>query len=99
MAALVSVKHHELDALLVEDALLVVTPEHNRSIPAVLKNAIDWGSKPTDRNIWKGKVAAITGTSPARSVASCARSLFLIRMSMIARLLASFFSQDSILPE
>ena len=43
--------------------LLFVTPEHNRSVPAVLKNAIDWGSKPTDRNVWRGKVAAITGTS------------------------------------
>jgi NADPH-dependent FMN reductase len=46
------------------DAPLVVTPEFNRSIPAVLKNAIDWGSKPMDRNVWKGKVAAISGTSP-----------------------------------
>lgn len=46
------------------DALLIVTPEFNRSIPAVLKNAIDWGSKPMDRNVWSGKVAAITGTSP-----------------------------------
>ena len=46
------------------DALLFVTPEHNRSVPAVLKNAIDWGSKPLDRNVWKGKVAVITGTSP-----------------------------------
>ncbi|MGA8032024.1 MAG: NADPH-dependent FMN reductase [Casimicrobiaceae bacterium] len=44
-------------------ALLFVTPEHNRSIPAVLKNAIDWGSKPTDKNVWRGKVAAITGTA------------------------------------
>jgi chromate reductase, NAD(P)H dehydrogenase (quinone) len=44
-------------------ALLFVTPEHNRSVPAVLKNALDWGSKPTDRNVWRGKVAAITGTS------------------------------------
>ena len=44
-------------------ALLFVTPEHNRSIPAVLKNAIDWGSKPTDKNVWRGKPAAITGTS------------------------------------
>jgi chromate reductase len=43
--------------------LLFVTPEHNRSIPAVLKNAIDWGSKPTEQNVWRGKVAAITGTS------------------------------------
>jgi chromate reductase, NAD(P)H dehydrogenase (quinone) len=46
------------------DALLFVTPEHNRSVPAVLKNAIDWGSKPLDRNVWKGKVTVITGTSP-----------------------------------
>ena len=44
-------------------ALLFVTPEHNRSLPAVLKNAIDWGSKPTDKNVWRGKTAAITGTS------------------------------------
>jgi chromate reductase len=51
-------------AIAAADALLFVTPEHNRSIPAVLKNAIDWGSKPTGQNVWKGKVAAITGTSP-----------------------------------
>lgn len=44
-------------------ALLFVTPEHNRSLPAVLKNAIDWGSKPSDRQVWRGRVAAITGTS------------------------------------
>lgn len=46
------------------DAVLVVMPEHNRSLPAVLKNAIDWGSKPMDRNVWRDKPAAITGTSP-----------------------------------
>jgi chromate reductase len=46
-------------------ALLFVTPEHNRSLPAVLKNAIDWGSKPLDQNVWRGKVAVITGTSPS----------------------------------
>jgi chromate reductase len=45
-------------------ALLFVTPEHNRSIPAVLKNAIDWGARPYGRNSWSGKPAAITGTSP-----------------------------------
>jgi chromate reductase len=44
-------------------ALLFVSPEYNRSIPAVLKNAIDWGSKPSDKQVWKGRVAAITGTS------------------------------------
>ncbi len=46
------------------DGLLVVTPEHNRSIPAVLKNAIDWGARPFGRNSWFGKPVAITGASP-----------------------------------
>jgi chromate reductase len=46
------------------DALLFVTPEHNRSLPAILKNAIDWGARPYGRNSWAGKPAAITGTSP-----------------------------------
>lgn len=46
------------------DALVVVMPEHNRSLPAVLKNAIDWGSKPMDANVWRGKPVLITGTSP-----------------------------------
>ena len=45
------------------DALLFVTPEHNRSIPAVLKNAIDWGARPWGKTSWPGKPAAIIGTS------------------------------------
>jgi len=46
------------------DGLLFVTPEHNRSIPTVLKNAIDWGARPYGQNSWNHKPAAITGTSP-----------------------------------
>ena len=46
------------------DALLFVTPEHSRSIPAALKNALDWGGRPYGQNSWAGKPAAITGTSP-----------------------------------
>ena len=46
------------------DGMLIVTPEHNRSIPAVLKNAIDWGTRPYGRNVWSGKPGFITGTSP-----------------------------------
>jgi chromate reductase len=46
------------------DGLLFVTAEHNRSIPTVLKNAIDWGARPWGQNSWTGKVAAVTGTSP-----------------------------------
>lgn len=52
------------------DALLIVTPEHNRSITAVLKNAIDWGAWSMDDNVWKGKAAAITGASPGAMGAS-----------------------------
>lgn len=46
------------------DAVLIVMPEHNRSLPAVLKNAIDWGSKPMESNVWRDKPVAITGTTP-----------------------------------
>jgi chromate reductase len=53
-------KSHLADA----DAVLFVTPEHSRSIPAVLKNAIDWGARPWGKTSWTGKLAAITGTSP-----------------------------------
>lgn len=46
------------------DALLFVTPEYNRSIPGVLKNAIDWGSRPYGENSFAKKPSAVTGTSP-----------------------------------
>lgn len=46
------------------DGILFVTPEHSRSIPTVLKNAIDWGARPWGKNNWTGKIAAVTGTSP-----------------------------------
>jgi chromate reductase len=45
------------------DAVLVVTPEYNRSIPGVLKNAIDWASRPDDSNSWTGKPIGIMGAS------------------------------------
>jgi chromate reductase len=46
------------------EGLLFVTPEHNRSIPSVMKNAIDWGARPYGENSWNDRPAAITGTSP-----------------------------------
>ena len=45
------------------DALLIATPEYNHSIPGVLKNAIDWASRPPD-NPFRGKIALLMGASP-----------------------------------
>ncbi|MFZ2126262.1 MAG: NAD(P)H-dependent oxidoreductase [Candidatus Microsaccharimonas sp.] len=45
------------------DGVLFVTPEHNRSFPAALKNAIDWASRPWGTNSFDGKPAAIIGAS------------------------------------
>ena len=46
------------------DAVLFVTPEYNRSIPGVLKNAIDVGSRPYGQSAWSGKPAAVVSVSP-----------------------------------
>src|SRR5260370_25672766 len=55
------------------EGLLFVTPEHNRSIPTGLKNAIDSGARPYGQNSWNGKPAAITGTSPGAIGAAIAQ--------------------------
>lgn len=45
------------------DAILFVTPEYNRSLPAVLKNAIDVGSRPFGKNVWNHKPSAVVSLS------------------------------------
>lgn len=45
------------------DGLLFLTPEYNRSVPAVLANAIDVGSRPYGQNSWDGKPGAVVGVS------------------------------------
>jgi chromate reductase, NAD(P)H dehydrogenase (quinone) len=45
------------------DGVLIVTPEHNRSMPTALKNAIDWGARPFGKSVWPGKPGFITGMS------------------------------------
>ena len=46
------------------DAALFVTPEYNRSVPGLLKNAIDVGSRPYGSSVWAGKPAGVVSVSP-----------------------------------
>ena len=54
------------DKVAAADGLLLVTPEYNNSLPGVLKNAIDWLSRPSGdiRNVFRGKAVAVIGTTP-----------------------------------
>lgn len=45
------------------DGIILITPEHNRSLPAALKNALDVGSRPYGKNVWDGKPALIISSS------------------------------------
>lgn len=46
------------------DAVLFMTPEYNRSVPAALKNALDVGSRPYGQSVWNGKPGAVISVSP-----------------------------------
>jgi len=51
------------DAIESVDGVIIVTPEYSRSIPGVLKNALDWAARPWGQNSFNGKPTAIIGTS------------------------------------
>ena len=63
------------------DAILFVTPEYNYSIPGVLKNAIDWASRPYGDSAWNGKPAAIMGASIG--AIGTARAQYHLRQMMV----------------
>lgn len=63
------------------DAVLLVTPEYNYSVPGVLKNAIDCASRPYGDSAWKGKPAAVMGASVG--VLGTARAQYHLRQSFV----------------
>jgi chromate reductase len=72
----------ELKRLIREsDAVLFVTPEYNYSVPGVLKNAIDWASRPYGDSAWNGKPAAIMGASIG--AIATARAQYHLRQMMV----------------
>ena len=63
------------------DAVLFVTPEYNYSVPGVLKNAIDWASRPYGDSAWSRKPAAIMGASVG--ALGTARAQYHLRQVMV----------------
>jgi chromate reductase len=63
------------------DAILIVTPEYNYSVPGVLKNAIDWGSRPRGDNSFEDKPVAIMSASTG--ILGGARAQYHLRQSLV----------------
>ena len=87
------------------DGLLIATPEYNGSLPAALKNAIDWASRPSGRyerdKVFKGKVAAMMTASPGsfggvRSLAHLRGVLTSVGVVVLPQEVAVPFAEDKL---
>src|SRR5947209_6887129 len=67
------------DRLASSDGLLIVTPEYNNSIPGVLKNAIDWLSRPPDdvKRVFGGRPVGIIGATPGQGGTTLSQTAWL----------------------
>lgn len=65
------------------NAVIFATPEYNYSIPGVLKNAIDWASRPYGKSVWLGKPAALLGASTGSL--GTARAQYHLRQILVAQ--------------
>ena len=72
---------HLRDAILQADGLLIATPEYNHGVPGVLKNTIDWLSRPPRNSVLNGKVAAVMGASPG--ITGTARAQSQLRQAFV----------------
>ena len=71
-------------------ALLIATPEYNHGVPGVLKNAIDWASRPPASSVLKGKPTAVFGASPG--ITGTARAQAQLRQAFV-------FTDSPVLPQ
>src|SRR4051794_15906328 len=78
------------DKIRAADALLIATPEYNYSIPGVLKNAIDWASRPPNQSPLQRKPVALMGASPGQ--VGTARAQLALRQSFV-------FTETLVLPK
>jgi chromate reductase len=69
------------DVIRLADALLIATPEYNNGMSGVLKNAIDWASRPHGNNVLRNKPVAVIGASP--SAGATARAQQQVREAMV----------------
>ena len=85
------------------DGVLFVTPEYNRSLPPVIKNAIDWGSRPWGQNSWDGKPVGIVGLSPGAIGTAAAqvhlRSIMPTQGAIVLGKPEVYFSQPGLIEE
>ncbi|HEY5760420.1 MAG TPA: NAD(P)H-dependent oxidoreductase [Steroidobacter sp.] len=65
------------------DAILFITPEYNRGMPAAVKNAIDVGTRPPRQSVWKGKPAAVISLTPGKLGAMAANQQLRLSLSVI----------------
>ena len=69
-------------AVAAADAILFAVPEYNYSFSGVLKNALDWGTRPPGENVWNGKPVALMGASPG--LLGTARAQYHLRQVFVA---------------
>jgi chromate reductase len=93
------------EAIAAADAVLFVTPEHNRSIPGVLKNAIDWASRPVESTPLNNKPVGLIGASDGpwgttraqmhlRQILTGTNSLAMVRPEVYIGLVPQFADDD-----
>lgn len=75
------------------NAVLWVCPEYNRSMPGVVKNVIDWGTRPMGQSVWVNKIMSVVGTSPGAVGTAVAQAA--MRSIMVA-LGAIFFARPEV---